>query len=77
MHITSEQMRAARALLRWDQKALSEASGVPLTTLKRVEAQSGPLAAHGRTIAALQGACERNGIIFLNDGEPGVRLRKP
>lgn len=80
MHITSEQVRAARALLRWDQKALAEASKVPLTTLKRIEAQAGPLAAHGRTIAALQAALEAAGVVILAagktvDGGPGVRLR--
>ena len=75
MHLTSEHVRAARALLRWDQKDLAERSGVPLTSVKRLEAKPGPLGAHGRTIAALQSALEAAGITFMNGGEPGVRLR--
>lgn len=77
MHLTSEHVRAARALLRWDQKDLAEKSGVPLTSVKRLETKPGPLGAHGRTIAALQVALEVAGITFLNDGEPGVRMRRP
>lgn len=80
MHITSEQIRAARALLRWEQKDLAEKSGISLPSVKRLEGARGPLAAHGRTIAALQLALEGGGIVFLADGEaapggPGVRLR--
>jgi len=75
MHITSEQIRAARAMLRWEQAKLAETSGVSLPTLKRLEGQQGPLAAHGRTIAALQRALEDAGIEFTNGGAPGVRLR--
>jgi transcriptional regulator with XRE-family HTH domain len=75
MHITSEQIRAARALLRWEQAKLAEASGVSLPTLKRLEGQPGPLAGHGRTIAALQSALEAAGITFTNGGEPGVKVR--
>jgi transcriptional regulator with XRE-family HTH domain len=76
MHITSEQLRAARALLRWEQKQLAEAAGVPLPTLKRIEAKPGPVSAHAKTLAALQSAAERAGIVFFNGGEPGVKFRK-
>ena len=76
MHLTSEHVRAARALLRWDQKDLAERSGVPLSSVKRLEMKPGPLAAQGRTIAALQAALETAGITFLNGDEPGVRVRK-
>jgi transcriptional regulator with XRE-family HTH domain len=75
---TSEQMRAARALLRWDQTQLAEASKVSVPSIKRLEGQPGPLAAQERTIDALQSALEAAGIIFIaENGEgPGVRLRK-
>lgn len=76
MHITSEQIRAARALLRWEQRHLALASGVSLPAIKRLETIHGPLAAQGRTIAALQEALEAAGITFTNGGEPGVKLRK-
>jgi transcriptional regulator with XRE-family HTH domain len=75
---TSEQIRAARALLRWEQKDLAEASSVSLPSVKRLETIPGPLAAQARTIDALRRALEGAGIEFIaeNGGGPGVRLRK-
>ncbi|MEJ0094269.1 MAG: hypothetical protein WDN46_12780 [Methylocella sp.] len=75
---TSEQIRAARALLRWEQKDLAEASKVSLPSIKRLETIPGDLAAQGRTIDALKGALEAGGVIFVEEnGEgPGVRLKK-
>jgi transcriptional regulator with XRE-family HTH domain len=72
--ITSELIRAARALLRWEQRQLSEASSVSLPTLKRLEAKPGNLAAHASTVAALVKALETAGIEFTNGERPGVRL---
>ena len=37
LSITSELIRAARALLRWEQRHLAHASGVSLPTIKRLE----------------------------------------
>ena len=74
--LTSEHVRAARALLRWEQKILAERSGVSLPTVKRLEAQPGALSAYADTVAAIRAALEREGIEFLNHGSPGVRLRK-
>jgi hypothetical protein len=73
--ITSELIRAARALLRWDQRHLSEASSVSLPTIKRLEAKPGILAAHHSTVAALKRALETAGVEFTNGASPGVRLR--
>ena len=76
--LTSEQIRAARALLRWEQKSLAEASSVSLATIKRLEGKPGALVAHQPTIDALSRALEAAGVIFIEtNGEgPGVRLRK-
>lgn len=76
--ITSEQIRAARALLRWEQKDLATASAVSLPSIKRLETIPGALAAQGRTIDALRVALEAAGVIFVDEnGEgPGVRLKK-
>jgi transcriptional regulator with XRE-family HTH domain len=73
--ITSELIRAARALLRWEQRDLSEASSVSLATIKRLEAKPGILAAHHSTVAALKRALEAAGVEFTNGASPGVRLR--
>ena len=79
MALTSEQVRAARALLRWEQRDLADASGVSLPSVKRLETQPGVLAAQERTIVVLREALEKAGIEFIaeNGGGPGVRLRKP
>lgn len=78
MSITSEQVRAARALLRWEQRDLAEASGVSLPSVKRLETQPGLLAAQERTIAELRKAIEKAGIEFIaeNGGGAGVRLKR-
>ena len=78
MSLTSEQVRAARMLLRWEQKDLAEASGVSLPSIKRLETQPGELGAQDRTIQALVRALEKAGVefIFENGGGAGVRLAK-
>jgi transcriptional regulator with XRE-family HTH domain len=78
MHLvlTSEHIRAARALLRWDQRQLAEESSVSLPTIKRLETKPGVLVAHAPTLLALRNAFEAAGIEFTNGGEPGVRLRR-
>ena len=74
--LTSELIRAARALLRWEQRSLADASSVSLPTIKRLESRPGILAAHGSTVAALKRALEGAGVEFTNGDRPGVRLRK-
>ncbi len=79
--ITSEQVRAARALLRWEQKDLAEASKISLPSIKRLEGQPGALAAQDRTADAIKAAFGHAGVTFLEDGEvssggAGVRLAK-
>jgi transcriptional regulator with XRE-family HTH domain len=73
--LTSELIRAARALLRWEQKDLAGASAVSLATIKRLEASRGNLTAHRSTLTALRRTLEAVGIEFTNGSAPGVRLR--
>jgi hypothetical protein len=72
--ITSELIRAARALLRWEQRHLAEASSVSLPTVKRLESKPGSLSAHTSTVSALVRALEAAGVEFINGERPGVRL---
>lgn len=73
--MTAEQLRAARALLRWDQAHIAEKAAVSVETVKRFEKMDGPLLeARGATVAAIQAAFEREGVEFTNGGTPGVRL---
>ena len=76
--LSSELIRAARALLRWEQRDLASASLVSLPTIKRLESRPGIMAAHASTVAALRKALETAGVEFIeqNGGGPGVRLRK-
>jgi transcriptional regulator with XRE-family HTH domain len=74
--ISSEQVRAARAMLRLSVVTLSEQSGVGVATIKRLEASDGLPSAHIRTVVALRQALESLGIEFLGgpSDHPGVRL---
>ena len=76
--LSSELVRAARALLRWEQRDLAAASSVSLPTIKRLESMPGFMSAHLSTITALRKALEGAGIEFIeeNGGGPGIRLRK-
>lgn len=76
---TGEQLRAARALLRLDQKALGEAAGVSAETVKRLESLTGPVSASAATVDALVRALGAAGVVFLEadgSGGPGVRIAR-
>jgi transcriptional regulator with XRE-family HTH domain len=76
--ITTEQIKAARMLLGWDQIRLSVEADVPVSTLKRVEARSGPVQGNAKTVWKLQEALEMAGIEFINvdeTGGAGVRFK--
>jgi transcriptional regulator with XRE-family HTH domain len=77
MLITSEQIRAARAALRWEQADLAVASKVSLPSIKRIESVPGPLIGIERTADALRSALEDAGIEFTNGGHPGIRMKRP
>jgi len=81
--ITAAQMRAARALLGLDQRALAERSGLSLPTIQRMEASDGVIRGNVDSLMKLTGALSTAGIEFINDGAPsrgggrGVRLTNP
>jgi hypothetical protein len=77
--LTSGQIRAARALLRWRAEDLARESAVGVATIRRAE-----LAEHETSMTAannllLRRTLEAAGVEFIdgNGGGPGVRLRKP
>jgi transcriptional regulator with XRE-family HTH domain len=78
-NILGEQMRAARALLRWTALDLAKASKVGVATIRRVEVIDGEIPATKANQAALRRALEAAGVEFIdeNGGGAGVRLRKP
>lgn len=76
--ILSEQIKAARSLLDWDQKELATRAEVGITTVKRLEARPGVIGGTMDTVGRLKNALEAAGIEFIGgpgDG-PGVRLWK-
>lgn len=81
MAITSEQLRAARALLKMEQRALAEAANVNIQTLKRYEGGSGALSGNYQNIEALIAVLTKAGVQFLENGQvasgPGVALKAP
>ena len=75
--LTSDQIRAARALLRWSAQDLAVKSAVGLSTVQRMERATGVPAALGKNIAAIQRTLEAAGVEFIDigNGGPGVRLK--
>jgi predicted transcriptional regulator len=78
LKVSIRQLKAARALLAWSQEELAAAADVSIPTIKRLEAQDGPLGGRDETGTKIRSALESAGIEFIdeNGGGPGVRLRK-
>ena len=74
--ISGRQLKAARALVGWEQTDLAKKSGVAVSTIRRMESFGGEIGARTSTLSLVQKALEKVGSMFLNDGEPGVRLRR-
>ena len=77
--IRAVQLKAARALLRWNQDQLAEASGVGLATIKRMETREGSVGGYAEKVWKVQRALEEAGIIFIEEDDVsgvGVRLKK-
>lgn len=75
--ITSDQIRAGRALLRITVSELAKLSDIGVATIKRIEAGSGLPSANVRTIDSLARAFQNAGIEFVGtpDDRPGVRFK--
>ncbi len=74
--ITTEQIRAARAILRITVVELSEKSGVGVATIKRLEAGRGVPAVHTITLEDIKKALNIMSAEFIGTPEdrPGVPL---
>jgi len=77
MLTTGNQLRAARALAGLDQGTLAELADVNINTISAMEKRGGETLTSGLDVVTrVAQALEARGIVFLNHGEPGVRLRK-
>jgi transcriptional regulator with XRE-family HTH domain len=76
--LTSPQIRAARALIRWTAEDLSRQSAVSLRTIRRAELAEQDTSITAANDLAIRRALEAAGVEFIDDngGGPGVRLRE-
>jgi transcriptional regulator with XRE-family HTH domain len=73
------QIRAARALLGWNQVELAEAASVGVATLRRLEAAGTQLRGSVEVVWKIQLALEKAGVEFIAADDhkgPGVRLKR-
>ncbi len=81
--ITSQQLRAARALLGIDQRELAQRAGLSTPTIQRMEASDGQVRGVVDTLVKVIAALEDSGIELIGENMPsagcgrGVRLLEP
>ena len=79
--ITAGQIRAARALLGMDQRALAEAAALSVPTIQRMEASEGVVRGNVDSLMKLIGALDAAGLELIAEGAVsqgggrGVRLK--
>lgn len=79
--ITATQLKAARALLRIDQRELAEAAGVSVPTIQRMEGSAGRVRGNVESLVRVVEAVERLGVELIGEnavsqsGGRGVRLK--
>lgn len=80
--MTAAQLRAARALLGIDQKALAELAGVSVPTIQRMEASPGNVRGVVESLTKIVEALDRAGVELIGEraqslgGGRGVRLKE-
>ena len=78
--IIISQLRAARGLVNLTQQGLATASGVALSTIRRMERGEGSIRGTAENVWKVQAALERAGMKFIDAeegvGGPGVRLKE-
>ncbi len=79
MLITPEQIRAARALLKWRASDLAEHAGLSLASIQRMEQDHGTDRAAAKNVEAVRKALDDAGIEFIPENGisagVGVRLK--
>jgi hypothetical protein len=77
--LSSSQIRAARALLRWSAADLARESALGANTIRRAEVAEQSTSLTAANELAIRRTLEIAGVEFIdeNGGGPGVRLRKP
>jgi transcriptional regulator with XRE-family HTH domain len=75
--LTSAQIRAARALIRWSAEDLATETALSVTTIRRAELTDSATSLTTANDRAIRQALEAAGVEFIdeNGGGPGVRKR--
>ena len=75
--ITSDQIRAARALLRWSADDLASAAGIGVATVRRFESADGIPSGQLRILELVIRSLQDAGVEFIGspNDRPGVRLK--
>jgi hypothetical protein len=76
--LSSAQIRAGRALLRWSAQDLARQSALGVNTIRRAEVAEERISLTAANDFAIRRALEAAGVEFIdeNGGGPGVRLRQ-
>jgi transcriptional regulator with XRE-family HTH domain len=74
MIVITQQIKAARALLNWEQFDLAMRAGVCVSTIRRLERLKGSFGANFETLEKIRRACETAGLEFVGYPKPGVIL---
>jgi transcriptional regulator with XRE-family HTH domain len=81
--ISAAQLRAARALLGFDQRKIAELAGLSVPTIQRMEASDGVIRGNVDSLMKLIAALDAAGIELIGEGAAspaagrGVRLKGP
>ena len=79
--LTAQQLRAARALIGIDQKALASLAGLSVPTIQRMEASDGLIRGNVDSLVKLVAALDSAGVELIGEGNTsqgggrGVRLK--
>ena len=77
--LTSAQIRAARALIRWSAEDLAKESTLGIATIRRAELRDNGTKLTAANDLAVRRALEAAGVEFIDasdEGGPGVRLKR-
>ena len=77
--LTSAQLRAARALIRWSAEDLARESTLGIATIRRAELRDSATKLTAANDLAVRRALEAAGVEFTDpseEGGPGVRLKR-
>jgi len=76
--LSSAQIRAARALVRWSAEHLAKETTLSVKTIRRAELAESETSLTSANDRAIRQALEAAGVEFIdeNGGGPGVRLRE-